>query len=435
MSSQFFALIFAESFLDLVFAAYLALLGKRVAVVASKERLQGSADALLMDPFRSRVICDWLGLPLKSEKDPFIPDFQIITPNRRVELFWDRTRREFTLERDLGPDWKKFSALVDRLVELGNQYQEQVKEHQILSLKFGADMLSRVFSRVKPAFGDGTLGDLIKESGIGGEERQLIMSPLKIVSPYFQETSPLFSAALLWRFLLATGEGSAGEDESWQGIFEILDANGALVQEQPFALITSGKRLASLKLRTGRSIEADYFFAEPNRVFYLLDEERRESRQAKTLVGKFSRATIFNHIYRMDSELWPEPMSQRVLWIPGFEKEPKEFLLIARRITPGTLQVSISYGLRKGDASPLETLDVFDAIKGLFPWLTEKKLESQAEPLAYHQHLKFHPSELAAPEIKTSFSNLYLSPSELVPLFGFNGMFRLAQNLDELDKK
>ena len=286
MASQFFALIFAESFLDLVFAAYLALLGKRVAVVASRERLQGSADVLLMDPFRSRVVCDWLGLPLKSEKDPFVPDFQIITSGRRVELFYDRPRREFALERDLGPDWKKFSALVDRLVELGNQYQEQVKERQILNLRFGADVFSRVFSRVKPTFGDGSLGDLIREFGINNEERQIIMAPLKLVSPYFQETSPLFSAALLWRFLLATGEGSAGEEESWQGIFEILDANGSLVQEQPFALITSGKRLASLKLRTGRLIEADYFFAEPNRIFYLLDEEKRGEPPSQRLGGQ-----------------------------------------------------------------------------------------------------------------------------------------------------
>lgn len=435
MASHFFALIFAGNFLDLVFATYLALRGKRVAVVASKDRLQSSADALLLDPFRSRIVCDWLGLPLKSEKHPYIPDFQVISPSRRLELFWDRPRREFALERDLGKDWRKFSGLVDRLVELGSQYQEQVKQRQLVNFKFGADLVSRLFSRVSPGLGDGSLGDLLRQSGVGDAERQLVMAPLKLFSPYFQESSPVFCAALLWRFLLATGEGSAGEDESWEGIFEILEANGALVQEQPFALGTSGKKLAQLKLRTGRAIEADFFFAEPNRVFFLLDEEKRESRQAQSLMSRFSRATFFNHIFRMDSELWPEPMSQRVLWAPGLEKEPKEFLLIARGITPSTLQLSLSYAMRKGEARPLDPLEIFDALKGLFPWLTEKKLESHSEPVAFHQHLKFHPSELAAPEIKTSFANLYLSPSELVPLFGLTGMFRLAQSLDELDKK
>ena len=435
MASRFFALIFAENFLDLVFATYLALRGKRVAVVASKDRLQSSADALLLDPFRSRVVCDWLGMPLKSEKDPYIPDFQVISPGRRLELFWDRPRREFALERDLGRDWKKFSGLIDQLVELGGQYQEQVKARQLVSFKFGADLVSRLFSRVNPRLGNGSVGDLIRQSGIGPAESELVMAPLRAFSPYFTLSAPLFSAALLWRFLLATGEGSAGEEESWESIFEILAQNGALVQEPPYMLLTAGKRLAELRLRSGRSLEADWFFAEPNRVFYLLDEEKRESRQAKALFGKFSRATMFNHIYRMNSDAWPEPMSRRVLWVPGWQREPEEFLLIARKITPLSTQVSVSYGLRKGEARPLENIEIFDAVKALFPWLSEKKLESRGEPFAFHQHLKFHPAELAAPQIKTSFSNLCLPPSELAPLFGFNGMFRLAQILDGLDKK
>lgn len=435
MPSQFFALIFAENFFDLVFATYLALRGKRVAVVAAKDRLQNSADSLLLDPFRSRLVCDWLGLQLKAEKHPYIPDFHLISPGRRLELFWDRPRREFALERDLGRDWKKFSGLIDRLVELGSQCQERVKQLQLVHFKFGADLVSRLFSRASPGFGQGSLGELLRQSGVSDVERQLVLAPLKLFSPYFQESSPLFSAALLWRFLLATGEGSTGEDESWEGIFEILEANGALVQEQPFALVTSGKKLSQLKLRTGRAIEADFFFAEPNRVFFLLDELKRESRQAKSLMGKFPRATFFSHVFRMDSELWPEPMSQRVLWVPGLEKEPKEFLLIARGITPSTLQLSISYAMRKGETKPLEPTEIFDALKGLFPWLTEKKFESRSEPVAFHQHLKFHPSELGAPKIKTSFTNLYLSPSELVPLFGLAGIFRLAQIMEEMDRE
>lgn len=435
MADQFFALIFADSFLDLVFAAYLALQGKKVGVVANKLQLQCSADTLLLDPFRSRTVCDWLGLPLKSEKDSFTPEFQIISPKHRLEIFWDRPRREFVLERDLGKDWKKFSALLDHLAELGGVFQEQVKEHKLVDFKFGSGILSRFFSKVKPVFDKSSLADLVSQYELDPWQQRLVMAPLKIISPFFQDSSPLVSGALLWKFLLSGAEGSAGESESWEGIFEILAANGSLIEEPAQSLTARGKKLMTLKLRSGREIEAEHFFGEPNRVFYLFEYDKRESRQAKSLMAQFARATFYNHTFRIDAGHWPEPMSERVLWVPAGQGEPSEFLLIARRVTPKTIQLSLSYGLPKGEVKPLSNTEIFDALRPLFPWVAAKDLEPQAESMPFHQHLRFHVSQIDFPRIRTGFANLCLSPSELMPLFGFHGMFRLAEILRDMDKK
>lgn len=432
MAEQFFGIVFAENFIDLVFATYLGLLGKKVAVVASKERLQGSADSLLLDPFRSRIVCDALGLAQKPEKDAFTPDFQILSPEFRVDFFWDRPRREFALARDLGKDWKKFSSLIDRLVELGNSYQEEIKKFKIIDFGFKAGFWPKIFSKARPNPRGETLGGLFREFDAGERERQLVLSALRIVSPYFQESSPLFCAGLLWRFLFATGEGGSGRDESWESVFEMLAANGALIQEPAVSVSARGKRLERLKVQPNREIEAECYFAEPNTLFYLLEEEKREARIGKGLVGKFPRATFFSHIFRMNAEAWPEAMTDRCLWLSGEQKEPKELLLIAKKATPKTISLSISYGLRKGEAKPLESFEIFQALQKLLPWLTEKKLEGQLEPFGFHQHLRFHPSQLSSPEIKTSFTNLYLPPSELVPFFGFTGMLRFAEALAEV---
>jgi hypothetical protein len=435
LSDQYFALIFAENFLDLVFAAYLALQGKRVGVVANKAQLQNSADALLLDPFRSRTVCDWLGLPLKSEKNSFTPDFQIISPKYRLELFWDRTRREFVLERDLGRDWKKFSALIDHLVELGDLFQGQIKEHKIVDFKFRSRILARFFSTVKPTFDKTSLSDLVNQYELGPEHKTLLMAPLKIISPFFRSSSPLFSGALLWKFLLSGAEGSAGEAESWEAIFEILSANGALIEEPAQALTSKGKKLLTLKLHSGREIAAEHFFGEPNRVFYLFEYEKRESRHAKSLMAQFARATFYTHVFRMNSSLWPEPMCERVLWAPAGETEPSAFLLISHQVTPKSIQVSLSYGLQKGEAKPLSNMEIFEGLRGLLPWLAAKDLESEAESLPAHQHLRFHASQIDYPAVSTAFSNLFLNPSELMPFFGFQGMFRLAEILMETDRK
>jgi len=435
LSDQFFALIFAENFLDLVFAAYLAQQGKRVGVAASKAQLQSSADALLLDPFRSRTVCDWLGLPLKSEKSSFTPDFQIISPKHRLEIFWDRPRREFTLERDLGKDWKKFSALIDHFVELGDVFQGQIKEHKIVDFKFGSRIWARFFSKVKPAFDKTSISDLVNQYELGPESKRLVMAPLKIISPFFRSGSPLFSGALLWKFFLSGAEGNAGESESWEAIFEILAANGSLIEEPAQALIARGKKLVTLKLHSGRELSAEHFFGEPNRVFYLFEYDKRETRHAKSLMSQFARATFYNHVFRMNSSLWPEPMSERVLWVPAGETEPPEFLLISHQVTPKSIQLSLSYGLQKGEAKPLSNIEIFDALRGLLPWLSAKDLEPESESMPSHQHLRFHPSQLDFPGVRTAFTNLYLSPSELIPFFGFQGMFRLAEIMMDTDKK
>jgi hypothetical protein len=215
----------------------------------------------------------------------------------------------------------------------------------------------------------------------------------------------------------------------------MLAANGALIQEPILSVQAEGKRLESFKIQPRREIEAECCFAEPNTLFYLLEEEKREARIGKALMGKFPRASFFSHIFRIDAEAWPEAMTDRCLWLSEEQKEPKEFLLIAKSVSSKTISLSVSYGLRKGEAKPLESFEIFQAFQKLLPWLTEKKLESQLEPFAFHQHLRFQPSQLSAPEIKTSFTNLYLSPSELVPFFGFSGMLRFAEALAEVDNK
>jgi len=429
-------LILADNFFDLVFAGYLILSGNKVRVVANQEEVEDWQGALLLDPFRSQMICGRLGLPLKKEKGPFTPDFQIISPKYRLDFFWDRHRRDFCFQRDLGPEAQKFSSVLDRLVKGGKEFEEKVREFPLISGRKNAEFLLRFFSRAKALPEPGVrIKDLIRGSGISKELSEILLAPLRIFSPHFQEDSPFFSSALLWRFLLSGEAGMAEGRESWSSFFEILNASKSLLIEEPVSLEVGGKKIIELRMRSGRKIRADLFFASPGTVLELLNEKDRESRRAKALAEKFPRSTVFTHFYEMKAEAWPEAMSERVVWIPGREEEPKEFLICARPLTGATNLAAISYGRRKGEVKPLNEEDLLQNLAGLFPWLKGERMARKKETRVFHQYLKLESSRLFYPLIRTSFENLFLSPSELVPLMSFPGLFRLAERMAEEEKK
>ncbi len=432
MAEQYLFLILAENFYDLVFAAYLTLLGKKVRVVARKDELEDSQTLLLLDPFRSQLVAGRLGLPLKKEKDPFTPDFQILSSSFRLDFFWDRPRRKFSFSRDLAGEDQKFLLTLDRLFQRGKEFEEKVRELPLISAHKNREFFLRLFSRAKGARGaGGSVAELFSETGIPRELANALLAPLRIFSPHFQASSAFFSAALLWRYLLSGEDGVAAGRESWNSFSELLTQSGSLISEDPVGLELSGKRLSELRLKSGRKIRADFFFAAPGRVLELLGEKDRESRRARALAQQFPRSTIFTHFYEMKTEAWPEAMSERVSWITGREDEPKEFLVCSKPLTGKSNQVSVSYGRRKGEVKPLGEEELFSILVGLFPWLKNEPLPRRKEVKAFHQYLKLEPSRIFYPRLRTRFANLFLSPSELVPLLGFAGLFRLAERLVE----
>jgi len=428
LPEKFFAIIFPENFYDLLFAGYLAFKGKRVAVIGNKALLNSFAKFLLLNPYRSLLVCDHLGLSLKPEKNFYLPDFQIITSQQRLDFFYDRLRRDFALERELGEEGKNFSGFLDKLVELGRQIEEKLKTEDLFRKIFRSSWWEKFgFGSKVLSFYQSSLSNLVQNSGLKKELMELVLSGLRIFSPYFKESDSAFSSALLFRFLLSASQAEASTEDSELSILEIISANGRLIEEEPEAMMVDGKRIASLSFSLKKEISAEWFFISPRKSFELLIEKDKETRRAKELAGRFPRASLYLHSYFFKASSWPEPMAERALWIEPKRKEIKEWLLVSSPLSENLKELSVSY-FRRGESKPLEDEEIFQVLKGLFPWLNQR-LERKAEPVISHQYLKFAPSQLTHPELKTSFLNLLLLPSELAPFFGLSGIFKLAEVL------
>lgn len=435
MAEEKLYLIFAENFYDLVFAVYLNLLGKKVRVSANRDSLENASELIPLDPFRSQLLAGRLGLPIAKEKDPYVPDFQIISQKYRLDFFWDRYRRDFSFNRDLGQDAEKFSNLLNRLVKTGRELELAIQNLPLIAPKKNAEFFLNLLSRAK-TFPDQNLQlkSVFASAGISSELSQILIAPLRIISPHFSESSSFLSASIIWRFILSGAEGIVSSKESLASFMEILTASKSLILEEPLSIEISAGKITELRLHSGRRIQADLFFASPPKILELLNEKDRESRKAKSLAERFPRSTIFSHFYEIKSDALPEAMAERVIWISARTEDPKEFLLCSKPLTGALNLICISYARRKGEAKPLNEEDLLQTLLGLFPWTKAEPPKKRKEPLGFHQYLKLEPVKFYYPQLRTSFSNLFLTPSELIPILGFPGLFRFAERLAEEEK-
>ncbi len=425
MTEQFFALILPENFFDLIFASYLSLLGKRIALILPPES-PNLAQSILIDPYCSQLVCTKLGIGEKFRTDPFEPDFQILSPRFRVDIFAQRDKRRFALERDLKELGKEFFSFLDRLLAQTELWQEELKNKFPLPKSrfwFFQELFQRLSAR---SFSFQTLQAFRQENGFSPQIDELALAPLFCFSPYFHQNAPALSVGLLWRFLLSGSEQGSQEKET--GLEEIISEAGEIISEEIIELKAEKKKITTAQISSGKEISARYYFLSPNRAFALLDEEEREKKPARALASIFARTTFCQHWYEISPELVPEALAPRAVWFQ--QGEPRALLLVVRK-EKRKAELGVCYFLKKSQPRALSDEEIVQILRGVFLWLLSEQIEKKSKPSFFHQFLKFSPFQLKSPKLKTSYDNLFLPAGELVPFLGLHGIFRWAEILSQ----
>ncbi len=424
MKNQLFALVIPENFFDFIFACYLALLGKKVAVVADKKDVLLLEKASIINPQSSSIICNHLGISPAPKKDEFEPDFQIISSRYRLDFFSNRKLRKFAFERDLAQKGEKLIPLIDELLNQSIEFENQIKQIQLIS----QNKLTALFKRFFPASigqSTATLQSLFEQFELDDELKKLILAPLKFLSPYFYSDFPLLSSSLLWRFFLSCQEETSEEKEN---ISDFITESVLMIEAPPEHIKLTKKAIAGIKLSSGEEIIARYYFSSPQKIFSLLDENERESRSAHKLASIFARTTFALHKYEIDEEIIPEALACRVLAV--YDSPPNEMLLTITE-SKGKKELFISYVQKKTQEKALGDDEIFARLKLIFPWLAEDQIKPAQKPRFFHQYLRFHQHQLKIPNLRTPIKNLFLPASELMPFFGIDGLFHLAETISQ----
>ena len=423
MKEQFFALIFPENFFDLLFASYLSLLGKKVALSLPEDN-SDLTRSILIDPYLSQLVCTRLGIGERARENPYEPDFQILSPDFRVDIFAQRDKRRFALERDLKELGEEFFSFLDRLLAQTEPWEEELKTNFPLPrsrFRFIQELLQSLSAR---SFSFQTLQGFRQENGFSPQIDELALAPLVCFSPYFHQNAPALSVGLLWKFLLSSSE--QGSEEKETRLEEIISASGKIIPQEIIALKTEKKSFISARPSSGEELSARYYFFSPNRAFALLDEEERERKPARALASIFARTTFCQHRYEISPELVPEALAPRAVWVQ--KSEPRAVILVLKK-QKRKAELVVGYFLRKSEPRALSDEEIAQILQGIFLWLSQEQLEKKAKPGFSHQFLKFSPLQLKSPRLGTSYVNLFLPASELVPFLGLSGIFRWAEVL------
>jgi hypothetical protein len=443
VTDQFAAAVWGNSLGDWLCAAELVLAGVRTCLIPSSfpQEEYPPFPEICFSPSSSEIIANRFGFsPQTIAEESFEPDFQVVTPQHRIDFFGNDEEFKFGLQRDVSEHAGNTNELFRELDTLAREFEEwlgNASGYPPLSLR--KRLQWRLLSaRMPPAKFLQPFSEILEHHRIPLSLQVVLQAPLNMFSPYPAEKLPAARAACLWRFLRrVSGNGSLREDIRGP-LSEIISANGEVVSALPAGVSISGKRICSLKLSDNREIEFQALLARPGEFFSVLDPDQRELRVAKKIAGYFPRYAYHTLFFRLERDAVPEAMARRVIFVLSTKKPlwGDNLMLLSRFArVPRRDTLAVTLGYSKGDMEPPPPDFIFESLQSLMPFLRTDQLELD-EGVSLRSQKYYLPARglLSGTTLAMPLQNLFLSFSEILPRLGPMAIFIAARGLADMLK-
>jgi hypothetical protein len=447
---EFAVVVWGDFLGDWLSAAELALAGVRTGLILSGHTYPADFSGIEGPPFpeiafspsSSEIIANRFGFnPQAEPESPYEPDFQVVTPQHRLDFFGNEEEFKFGLDRDVPDHSGNILGLLHELDTLGQEFESWLEHascypplapHERWRWRlFSARMLPRKF--VEP------FSELLKRHQIPPYLQIVLQSPLNMFSPFSATNLPGASAACLWRFLRRNSRNGHLRENLRGALSEVISANGEVIPSIPVGVELAGRQVRSLRLSDNREIEFQALLARPGDFFSLLDSDQRELRACKKIAGYFPRSVYHTMFFRIERDAVPEAMARRVIFVLSMKRNlwGVNLLLLSRyKRVPRWDTLAVTLGYPKGDMEPPPPDFIFESLQSLMPFLRSDQMEPD-ETLAPRRqkfYLKSGGLSLAL-NLVTPLQNLFLPFAELLPRLGASGLFLASRRFADILKK
>lgn|GEM_PF-4511082 len=448
--NEFAVVVWGDSLGDWLSAAELAIAGVRTGLILSCSvnpadfpGTQGPPfPELAFSPSSSDIIANRFGFnPQGETESPYEPDFQVVTPQHRLDFFGNEEEFKFGLDRDVPEHSGNILGALHELDTLGQEFESWLEHNPCFPPiawheRWRWGVLS---TRMLPGKFSEPFSELLKRHQIPPYLQVVLQSPLNMFSPFFTTNLPAASAACLWRFLRRNSRNGHLREDLRSPLSEIISANGEVIPSIPARVELSGKQVRALRLSDNREIEFQALLARPGEFFSLLDSDQRESRQAKRIAGYFPRSVYHTMFFRIERSAVPEAMARRVIFVLSMKRNlwGDNLLILSRyKRVPRWDTLAVTLGYPKGDMEPPSGDFIFESLQSLMPFLRSDQMEPDETlvPRSRRFYLKTGGLTLAL-NLVTPLRNLFISFAELLPRIGVGGLFLASRRLADILKE
>ncbi len=443
-SDDFGAVVWGDSLGDWLSAAELVLAGVRTGLLipqATQSEAPGFPEAVF-SPSSSDIIANRFGFsPWGEAENAYEPDFQVVTPQHRIDIFGDDSEFRLGLDRDVPEYAGNLNELFSELDGIGREFEVWLEHAPGYPALTWRDLWQwrLISARTMPRKFLEPFSEILGRHQVPDSLKLVMSAPLSLFSPLQAENLPAARAACLWRFLRrVSGNGNSGQD--LQGaLSDIISANGEVIRSMPAKAELGGRLVKSLMFYDGREIGFQALLARPGDFFSILDADQRELRVAKKIAAYFPRYAYYTLFFRIERDAVPEAMARRVIFVLSTRRElwgDNMMLLTRYRRVPRWDTLAVTLGYPKGDMEPPPADFVFESLQSLMPFLRADQLE-QDETIAPKSHKFYLPRAglAAAPGLGTPLKNLFIAFSEILPRLGPVALFLAARGLAEKLKR